>query len=202
MENTDPRIDAYIDKAKDFAKPILKHIRKVVHEACPDVEETWKWSFPHFVYKGSTLCSMAAFKEHFAFGFWKASLMKDPYKLMNSKESMGQFGRIANIKDLPSDKILKEYIKEAAKLNEEGVKITKQKKAEKPPLEIPEFFMKALSKNKDVKKNFELFSQSCKREYIQWLVEAKTDVTREKRMEQALEWIGEGKKRNWKYENC
>ena len=195
-------VDGYIEKSQDFAKPILRHIRKLVRATIPEVEEVKKWSFPHFVYKGETLCSMAAFKEHCAFGFWKASLMKDPQKLMNGKDAMGHFGRITSLKDLPSNKIMKEYIKEAAKLNDEGVKVIKVKKAPKEELETPDYFQKALNKNKNAKEYFEAFSPSCKREYIMWLTEAKTEATRNKRMESALEWIAEGKKRNWKYENC
>ena len=195
-------VDGYIDKSRDFAKPVLKHIRKLVRDTVPGVEEVKKWSFPHFVYKGETLCSMAAFNEHCAFGFWKASLMKDPKNLMNGKDAMGHFGKIKSLKDLPSDKIMKEYIKEAAKLNEEGIKVKKPKKAPKEELEAPDYFKKALAKNKSTKANFDAFSPSAKRDYIEWLLEAKTDATRDKRMETALEWIAEGKKRHWKYENC
>ncbi len=202
MSESTGYVDEYISKAQDFAKPVLKHIRKLVLETVPGVEEVKKWSFPHFDYKGSTLCSMASFKEHCAFGFWKASLMKDPHKLMNGKDAMGHFGRITRLKDLPSDKIMKEYIKEAAKLNENGVKVVKPKKAAKEELESPDYFKKALSKNKIAMKNFESFSPSAKRDYIEWLVEAKTEATRDKRMETALEWITEGKKRHWKYQNC
>src|SRR5205085_5821992 len=115
-------IDAYIAKSADFAKPVLNHIRKLVHEACPDVEEKMKWSFPHFDYKGEMMCSMAAFKQHCAFGFWKAALMKDPKLVENAKteEAMGHMGRITSLKDLPPDKKLTGYIKEAMKLNELG----------------------------------------------------------------------------------
>lgn len=124
MPGKDERIDIYIEKSALFAKPILEHIRGLVHKACPDVEETWKWSFPHFDYMGSTLCSMAAFKEHCAFGFWKSSIMSDPDKIFEDiKSAMGNLGRIKSLLDLPSDKILIKYIKEAAKLNKEGIKL-------------------------------------------------------------------------------
>src|SRR5882762_10487209 len=125
MATTDPRIDAYIAKAADFARPVLEHLRKLVHKACPGVQETMKWSFPHFEYGGAILCSMAAFKEHCVFGFWKASIMKDPEGILQiaDRHSMGHFDRMTSRKDLPSDKILLAYIREAASLNEEGVKL-------------------------------------------------------------------------------
>ena len=125
----DKRIDAYIAKSADFAIPILNHIRSLVHKTCPDVEETMKWSFPHFDYLGEMMCSMAAFKQHCSFGFWKATLMKDT-ELMEraqSEEAMGHMGKIKSLKDLPSDKKMTAYIKEAMKLNEEGVKVVKVK---------------------------------------------------------------------------
>ena len=126
MKNTNKKIDDYISKSADFARPVLKHLRKLIHKACPDIEETWKWSFPHFSYKGDILCGMAAFKQHCSFGFWKASLMQDPDNILGSKEikAMGQFGRITSISDLPSDKTMIKYLKEAMKLNEEGKSIT------------------------------------------------------------------------------
>ncbi|RPI19587.1 MAG: hypothetical protein EHM58_00865 [Ignavibacteriae bacterium] len=200
MPAKDKRIDEYIAKSQDFAKPILTHIREVVHKAIPGVEETMKWSFPHFVYEGETLCSMASFKQHCAFGFWKASLMKDPHKIMDTKEAMGHLGKITSVKDLPSNKIFTEYLKEAAKLNEQGVKVKKViKPGAKKEVEIPDYFMKSLKKNKTAFKTFEEFSPSHKREYVEWITEAKTDETKNKRLETAIEWMAEGKIRNWKY---
>ncbi|HEY1038596.1 MAG TPA: DUF1801 domain-containing protein, partial [Bacteroidia bacterium] len=127
MAKTDKRIDAYIAKSADFAKPILKHIRELVHETCPEVEETMKWSFPHFDYKGAMMCSMASFKQHCAFGFWKAQLMKDSEKFLvmaKTEEAMGHMGRITSVKDLPSDKKMIAYIREAMKLNDDNIKLT------------------------------------------------------------------------------
>lgn len=200
MAEKDPRVDAYIDNAADFAKPILTHLRKLVHAACPDATENIKWGAPHFEYNKSAFCSMAAFKNHCAFGFWKASIMSDPYKLLTGKESMGQFGKLSSLKDLPSDKVLKEYIKEAEGLAKDGVKLPKAKPALKKELTIPEAFTKALNKNKKAQKVFDTFSYSQKKEYAEWISEAKTDTTRDKRIETAVEWIAEGKNRNWKYE--
>ena len=201
MSKTNPKIDAYISKAETFAQPILKHYRKLVHETCPDAEEKIKWSFPHFDYKGDMLCSMAAFKEHCAFGFWKAALMKDAKKLQEAQETaMGHLGKITSLKDLPSDKILISYIKEAMKLNEAGIKLPARKKTiDLKILPVPDYFKKALSKNKKAAEHFEKFPPGQKKEYVVWITEAKTEETRNKRMETAVEWISEGKIRNWKY---
>jgi len=201
MPSTDPRIDAYIEKSKDFAKPVLQHIRQLVHKAVPGIEETWKWSFPHFVYKGSTLCSMAAFKEHCAFGFWKAAIMKDPENLFNKdgKNAMGQFDRITSLKDLPKDKVLIAYMKEPAALNEADIKVPKVKKA-RVVMETPAALTAALNNNKKAKATFESFSPSHRNEYIEWITEAKTEATKDRRIATTIEWLQEGKSRNWKYE--
>jgi uncharacterized protein YdeI (YjbR/CyaY-like superfamily) len=202
MGKKDTRIDTYISKAAPFAKPVLTHIRKLVHQGCPDVEETIKWGMPSFDYKG-TYCSMASFKEHCAFGFWKASIMEDADKLkVNQKDSMGHLGRITGLEDLPSDKVMLRYIKEAKRLNDEGIKLPPKKITKKKDLVIPSYFTKALNKNKKALKVFEAFSPSHKKEYIEWITEAKTEETRDRRMETALEWIAEGKGRNWKYQKA
>ena len=200
MGKKDSRIDLYITKAKPFAQPILNHLRDLVHKGCPDIEETVKWGMPSFDYKGP-FCSMAAFKEHAVFGFWKASLMKDAEKLKDNQQSaMGHAGKIKSLKDLPPDKTLISWIKEAAKLNDDGIKLPPRKKTEKKDLIIPDYFTKALSKNKRALLAFEKFPPSHKKEYVEWITEAKTEDTRNRRMETALEWIAEGKGRNWKYE--
>lgn len=202
MGTKDKRIDEYIAKSKPFAQPLLKHIRGLVHKACPDIEEAWKWSFPHFVYCGGTLCSMAAFKEHMAFGFWKASIMKDPNKILETtgREAMGHFGRITNMKDLPSDKIMIAYIKEAARLNKEGIKVpSKPKPKVKTEIEVPDYFLKAVGKNKKAQKTFEAFSNSHKKEYVSWITEAKSEETKNSRLKTAVEWMAKGKPRMWKY---
>lgn len=200
MIQKDPRVDAYIEKAADFAKPILSYLRELVHKACPDATENIKWGAPHFEYNKSAFCSMAAFKQHCTFGFWKASIMSDPYNLLTGKESMGQFGKLSSLKDLPSDKTLKEYIKEAEKLAKDGVKLPKAKPVERKDFAIPEAFAKALSKHKKAQQVFDAFSYSNKKEYAEWIGEAKTDATRDKRIATAIEWIAEGKGRNWQYE--
>ena len=200
MASKDPRIDAYIEKSAEFAQPILTKLRALVHKACPEVEETMKWSFPHFDYQGEMMCSMAAFKQHCAFNFWKAALMKDKKLVQQAKAetAMGHFGKISSVKDLPGDKAMIAYVKEAMQLNKAGIKQIK-KPVVKKDLVIPDYFKKALLKNKQAGTVFENFSYSNKKEYLEWITEAKTEETRNKRLTIALEWIAEGKIRNWKY---
>lgn len=196
MPVLDPRVDAYIAKSAEFAQPILAHLRALVHEACPEVEETVKWGMPHFMYKGM-LCNMAAFKQHCSFGFWKAGMLLSQADA-KTETAMGQFGRIASLKDLPSKKTLAGYIKKAMQLNEDGVKAPA--KAAKPELQVQDDFRRALEAQADALAHFDAFSTSKKRDYVEWLDEAKTEATRQRRLQQAVEWIAEGKSRNWKYE--
>jgi len=198
----DARIDAYIAKSAAFAKPILEHIREVVHRASPLINETVKWGMPFFDYKGP-VCMMAAFKQHCGFGFWKASGLKDPDGLLRGSDAdaaAGSFGRIAGLQDLPSDEALIGFIHQMIAMNEQGVKEVKKPAAPKAELLMPADFGKLLEKNSLAIEHFVNFSPSKKREYLEWFVEAKSDATREKRMQQALEWIAEGKSRNWKYQ--
>jgi uncharacterized protein YdeI (YjbR/CyaY-like superfamily) len=194
-------VDAYIAKSANFAKPILTHLRELVHKVCPDVEETIKWGMPFYDYKGP-LCNMASFKQHCSFGFWKASLMKDNELLITNAKSetaMGHLGKLTSLKDLPPDKKIIAWIKDAMRLNEEGVKVEKKKPVTQKELEIPGYFTKAVQKNKKAATVFEAFSPSNKKEYVLWVAEAKTEDTRNKRLEQAIEWMAAGKPRNWKY---
>ncbi len=203
MSHTDPRIDAYIVQSASFAIPILEYLRALVHETCPDVKETMKWSFPHFEYKGSILCSMASFKQHCSFGFWLESRLSDPDNLLavnGERVGMGSLGKIAGIEDLPAEAHLKGFILEAMRLIDSGVKQKKEgKPKETKELVVPAYVTEALADNAAAKKAFEGFSYSNKKEYVDWFEEAKTEATREKRMAQALEWLAEGKVRNWKY---
>jgi uncharacterized protein YdeI (YjbR/CyaY-like superfamily) len=195
---TDPRIDAYIGKSAEFAKPILTRIRKVVHAACPDVEESMKWSFPHFLYKGM-LCSMAAFKEHCALGFWKGDLI---FGKEVSAEAMGHFGRIKSLAELPSEKKLIGYVKKAMELNEQRVKLpARARSKERQPLIVPADLQAALAKNKKAQTTLEFQLQSQK-EYVQWITEAKRPETRAERVKTTVKWLAEGRSRNWKYEKC
>jgi uncharacterized protein YdeI (YjbR/CyaY-like superfamily) len=199
MGTRDARVDAYIEKAAPFAKPILTHIRTAVHAGCPDVEEAMKWSFPHFMYKG-ILCSMAAFKAHCALGFWKGSLLEQTGGDTRSKDAMGQFGRLTSVADLPGEKTLVALVKRAAALNDDGVKVPRRPKTPQPPPRTPADLLAALKKNKKALAAFEAFAPSHKREYITWITEARSDDTRRSRLETAVQWIAEGKSRNWKYE--
>ncbi len=198
MPIKDKEVDSYIAKAEPFARPILEHLRALVHQVCPDCEEKIKWSFPHFDYKGQMLCSMAAFKEHASFGFWKATLLDDPKHILSHSEGMGSIGKLRSLADLPSDAILRGFIRQAMKLNDEGTTMSKPKPAP-VKISVPEDLNAALEKNSDAKRTFEAFSPSNKREYIDWLTEAKTEATRQKRLGIAIEWMAEGKIRNWKY---
>ncbi len=200
MPITDPRVDAYIEKSRDFAKPILNHLRGLVHEACPDVLETMKWSFPHFDYKGM-MCSMAAFKEHCAFSFWKQPLLEQS-AFPAERTAMGSFGRITSLKDLPDDKALEKLIACAARLNDEGIKISRPVSKEKKELVVPDILTAALAADVLAAETFDGFPYSKKKEYVEWITEAKTDATRDKRLATTVEWLAEGKARNWKYENC
>ena len=195
-------IDDYIIKSATFAQPILNHLRKLVHKACPDVEEKIKWSFPHFDYKGEMMCHMAAFKQHTAFGFWKAALMKDPILMQEarSESAMGHLGRITALSDLPPDKKLIAWIKEAMALNDKGIKLPSKSAKPQKELVIPEYILKAIKKNKKAWQVFDAFAYSHKKEYVLWVTEAKTEETRLRRLATAIEWIAEGKGRNWKYE--
>lgn len=199
MPTVDSRIDAYIEKAGDFAKPVLMHVRSLLHETCPDVKETLKWSMPSFEYKG-ILCGFASFKEHCTFGFWKQSLMETD-EFSKTRMAMGSFGRLTSLKDLPSDAVMKNLIKQAMKLNDAGVKVVKPKH-EKKELMVPDVLLEALAKNEKAAETFDNFPPSCKRDYAEWIAAAKSDATREKRLATTIEWLAEGKRRNWKYENC
>jgi uncharacterized protein YdeI (YjbR/CyaY-like superfamily) len=195
MGRKDLRVDAYIDTAQPFAKPILKFLRKTVHAGCPTVEETIKWQFPHFDYRG-IMCAMAAFKEHCAFGFWKGELIVSA----RAEKGMGQFGRITSLQDLPDEKTLLGYVRKAAELNERGVaKPGRSGGRPRPVLEVPPYLSAALRKNVKARTTFEKFSPTNRRDYIEWLIEAKREETREQRLKTAIQWMEEGKPRNWKY---
>lgn len=197
MKNIDPRVDEYINKAQPFAKPILTHIRTLMHTGCPEVTETIKWGMPHFEYHG-VIASMAAFKEHAVFGFWKEDLIPGMKKYIKEKEAMGSWGRITSLDGIPPDEDIIRFVQVAAKLNEEGIK--SPKRTQKPVVvHMPDDFMQAIQKNKKALETYENFSPSHKKEYAEWINEAKTDATRQSRIETAIEWMSEGKPRMWKY---
>jgi len=204
MSKKDPRVDVYIMKSAAFAQPILKHLRTLIHSACPEVIETLKWSMPSFGYKGM-LCGFAAFTSHATFGFWKGDLMfaSDKAAKQRANGAMGHFGRITRLEDLPRDKALLGYIREAMRLNDEGIrKEPKPRRKVVPKLDVPAILIAALKQNAKAKTAFEGFSYSHKKEYVEWITEAKQEETRARRLATTIEWLSEGKARNWKYERC
>lgn len=197
MSKRDPRVDAYIAKAPDFARPVLSHVRALVHQARPDIEETMKWSVPHFEHRG-VLCGMAAFRQHCNIILWKGALIPGG----KGRDEKGNFRNVTSLADLPSDKSMVALFKEAARLNEDGVKRPPRKRATGAgkPLPLPAELVSALARNRKAAAAFEKFPPSHKREYARWIAEAKGEDTRQRRVKSAIEWIAAGKSRNWKYE--
>ena len=198
----DKRIDAYIARAAPFAAPILHRLRALVHAACPTVAEAIKWGMPSFVYRGKILCGMAAFKAHATFGFWHqgmTALLEKKYG--RSMEAMGLLGRITSPADLPDDRTLLRLIRTAVKLHDSGAP-ARAKPKPRPALPIPADLAAALRRGKRAAAVWSGFSPSARREYIEWIIDAKREETREKRLLISLEWIAAGKKRNWQYANC
>jgi uncharacterized protein YdeI (YjbR/CyaY-like superfamily) len=197
MGKKDERVDAYIEKSADFAKPILRHVRQLMHKACPQVEETIKWRFPSYVYRG-ILCITPAFKHHCAVVFWHGSI-RDAINKGKAKDARGNLGRIGRLSDLPKDSVLTRAIKESVKLNEKGEK-QKVIKPVKRRVVIPAYFMENLKTNKKALAVFQGLGPSHQREYVEWVAEAKRKETRDKRLAAMLPMLTEGKTRNWKYE--
>ena len=195
---TDPRVDAYIARQADFARPILEHLRAMIHEACPDCEETLKWSMPSFLYKGKILAGFAAFKAHATFGYWNDSMLQQEEK---NRSAMGQFGRLTSVADLPDRAKLIDLTRQSMVLIDSGAKPPRAT-AKKAPFTVPQDMRAAIDGNTAAKATFDAFPPSAQREYVEWITDAKTDATREKRLGQTVEWLAEGKRRHWKYENC
>jgi uncharacterized protein YdeI (YjbR/CyaY-like superfamily) len=199
---TDPRVDAYIKKSATFAQPILRRLRALVHRACPEATETIKWGFPHFEHAGAILCSMAAFKAHGAFGFWHQGMEKIlTADGVTGKDAMGSIGRITTEADLPTDATVLRWVSAAARLNESGAP-ARPKRGPAKAVPTPADLAAALKKNAKAAKTFAAFAPSHRKEYIEWITEAKRDETRRKRLATTLAWLAEGKPRNWKYLNC
>lgn len=202
MKNTIPELDAYIANAAEFARPILEKIRKAAHLACPDIEEAMKWSSPTFLCEG-IVAGMSAHKQHVRFGFWKGALMKELAGLEPIGNTCMRGLRVETASDLPNQKKLVAAFREAVRLNRDGVKVaTPKQKAKRPAPKTPADLLAALKKNERALATYEGFSPSNKREYVQWITEAKRDATRAKRLAQAIEWMAAGKPRNWRYMNC
>jgi uncharacterized protein YdeI (YjbR/CyaY-like superfamily) len=209
ISSFDPRVDAYIAKAKPFAQPILFEIRELVHKACPSVVETMKWSRPFFEHKGAIIGNMSAFNEHCSMGFWGQEISAVLREMDVLKPgAMGSLGRLTSVKDLPPKKQMLDVLRKAVAFIDKGEYTSpiaaRQKvvKAPAAPVQPPAEFAKALKANKKAAAVFDAFSSSCKKEYVEWIADAKRPETRDKRIETAIEWISEGKQRNWKYQNC
>jgi uncharacterized protein YdeI (YjbR/CyaY-like superfamily) len=200
MVTADSRVDAYIAQSAPFARPILAYLREVVGEACPQGEETIKWGSPHLTYKGRLVCGMAAFKQHATFGFWQGGKVLGE-ALGRAEAAMGQFGRLTDVSQLPPREVLEDYVRQAVCLIDEGA-TRKPTKAARPALPVPEDLARALAAMPAAQATFDAFPPGQRREYIEWLTEAKRDETRQRRLAQAVEWMAEGKPRNWKYLNC
>jgi uncharacterized protein YdeI (YjbR/CyaY-like superfamily) len=196
----DPRIDAYIARQGDFARPILEHLREAIHAACPEADETLKWSMPSFLYNGKILANMAAFKAHAAFGFWRSGEVLG--ETGAERDAMGQFGRLTSVADLPPPDALAGLVRKAMAAIDSGPGPARPKKPPKPELAAPDDLRAALDATPRAAATFDAFPPSCRRDYVEWVVEAKRPETRAKRIAQAVEWMAEGKKRHWKYENC
>lgn len=196
----DPRVDAYIEKKADFAKPILSHLREAVHRACPDAEETIKWSMPAFLYKGAILANMAAFRQHATFGFWRGTEVIGGSD--EAMSAMGQFGRITSVDDLPKPKQLAELIRRAMTVTEAGPPKRQPKHEPRPKYDMPEELSSALAAHPAAAATFDAFSPSARYEYVEWVAEAKRAETKAKRVATAIEQLGEGRRLHWKYESC
>ena len=199
MSIHDPRIDDYIARQADFARPILDHLRGAIHSACPQAEETLKWGMPAFLYRGEILATVAAFKQHATFGFWRGSQVVGEGR--EKLDAMGQFGRLRSVADLPEPETLKDLIKKAMELADSGVKPVRNKTV-KGELRVPEDLAAALAGNEAASATFAGFPPGSRREYVEWVTQAKRPETRAKRIAEAVEWMAEGKRRNWKYEQC
>lgn len=202
MGMRDPRVDAYIGRAAAFARPVLGHLRELVHQTCPDCEEAIKWGMPSFLYRGKILCSMAAFKQHASFGLWQGRQVLGG-EAPAEDAAMGQFGRLTRVADLPSARELAGYLTKAMALIEAGApRRPAARKASRPEAAVPEDLVQALAGNAAARASFDAFPPSARRDYIDWITEAKREDTRRRRLVQAVEWLAQGKRRNWKYETC
>lgn len=202
MTQYNKEVETYISKSADFAKPILEHLRKIIFETCSDVEENIKWGTPHYSYKGDHICMMAGFKNHCSFSLYKAEFMKDKQiaESVKAGKKYGYMDKLKSTTDLPPKKVLVAYLKEAMKINEQGIKFEKPKSDRPKVLEIPDCFTKALKGNAKASKVFAEKSDSFRKNYLVWITGAKTEATRQERIEQSLEWIAAGKGRFWQYE--
>ena len=197
----DPRIDAYIGKSATFARPILHHLRRIVHQTCPDARETLKWGMPSFMYNGKILCGLAAFKQHAAFWFWRGTRLEDPKGYLGKTGSaMGNFGRITSVNDLPPKSVIAGFVRQAMKINSAGKTPAQAKRKPAPAPRTPADLLNAMRANRKALATFTALTPGHKREYVGWITDAKRPETRARRIATAIGWLAEGKKHNWKYE--
>ncbi len=199
----DARVDAYIQRAAEFAQPILVEVRSRVHQACPQVVETIKWGFPHFTHNGKIVCSMAAFKAHCAVGFWQ----RDVLKIAGSdRTAMGDFGRVTRLQDLPTKRAFAALIKTAVKNIDDGTDKPVAKKAvvrrDPDSIAAPDDLLSAIKRNRAAQKNWDGFSYSHRKEYVEWITKAKRPETRARRISEAVTMMEAGQSKNGKYERC
>ena len=199
MKNLTPQVDAYIERAAEFAKPILRKVRAAFHKGCPELKEVFKWGVPFFEHHGA-LGMMAAFKGHVSWGLWRHKEIPDTRKIFK-KEGMGGGGKITDVGELPDQKFLVEYIQEAARLNEAGPR-KKAPSKPKPPVKVPPDFTRALKAAPKALATFQAFTPAQRRDYVNWITGAKQEETRRRRLATSIEWLEEGKRHNWKYEKC
>lgn len=198
MGTRNRKVDAYIAKSADWSRPILSTLRDRMHETCPDVEEDIKWGRPSFMYHGKILAGMSAFKEHCALYYWNGGQIVTE-RAGETTGPTSQFGRLKTVKDIPAKKVIAGYTKKAMELIDAGVTPARAPAKKKPPVVPPDYFIAALKKNKKAHATFEAFPPSHRREYVDWITDAKGEDTRARRIAQAIEWLAEGKPRNWKY---
>ncbi|MEO9802317.1 MAG: YdeI/OmpD-associated family protein [Reichenbachiella sp.] len=194
------KIDAYLTTVSSEHRPVLELIRKTVNAVDDRIQEDWKWRAPCFSLEG-LVCWFVAFKSHVGLNFFKGALIEDIHNAFVESEDEDKGNRMIHFKSIDEVKVkvIQDYVKQAVLLNEQGIKIDFPKRK---TLETPDYLIEALNKNKKAKDVFESFTDAQRKDYIEWLVEAKREETRNKRMTQAIEWIAEGKTRNWKYMNC
>lgn len=201
LPNFTPSVTNYIEKAAPFAQPVLHYLRSLIHKTCPQIEECIKWGFPHFTYKNEIVCSFAAFKQHCAFTFWRAGVITSLAEIAINNEGMGQLGKIKSKLDLPNENQLVNCIIEAIQLIEKGVKPAKSaKQKNNEPIILPAYFSSLLAEFPTAKEKFLSMSNSHQKEYVEWITEAKTETTRNTRMQTCIKWVLEGKGRNWQYQ--
>ncbi|GAC1365495.1 MAG: hypothetical protein NVSMB3_14120 [Acidobacteriaceae bacterium] len=203
MGTRDERVDEKIAKAPAFAQPVMRHLRELVHEGCPETEETIKWGMPFFLYRGKMLCSLGVFSKHCSFGFVGPRMREVMREAgMPMEDAAGSLGRLTSLTELPKDEQMLAWIRQAAQIAETATPKRAESREPKAEAEVPEELLEGLRKSEGAQKIFDGFSASCRREYVEWIVEAKRAETRERRVTQAVEWIAEGKTRNWKYQSC